>query len=386
MINNTMLIAEKAVAIAEKGENFWQAHVISNILTPIVCLLLLAGCIAMYRHSFWGPRIKMAFKGCVPRLGLFLAIIFFGIALLDSISWVSNAGGKEIKAEHSVALSLPRSLLDRAFSACVGIPEYEFKEQATSSPLAETEFRESDIINPETGEKTRKKKKLKYKHLMGTNNGGVDTCYAVLKGVRPAVLIGTLPLLITLPIALLFGICAGYFGGRLDDIVVYIYTTLSSIPSLLLLISIVYAMGKDMKAVCIALGVTSWVGLCRLVRGETMKLRELEYIQAAKCLGVPVWKTILRHILPNLTHIILITCILTFTALVLSESILAYLGVGLAGSWGSMIANAKSEIAQDPVIWWNLVFASSALFLLVLAVNIVGDAIRDALDPRSSAE
>ena len=117
-----------------------------------------------------------------------------------------------------------------------------------------------------------------------------------------------------------------------------------------------------------------------------MKLRELEYIQAAKCLGVPTWKIVQKHILPNLTHIVLITCILTFTALVLMESILAYLGVGLKSSWGKMIANAKSEIAQDPVIWWNLVFSSLFLFLLVLSVNIVGDAIRNAIDPKASQE
>ena len=117
-----------------------------------------------------------------------------------------------------------------------------------------------------------------------------------------------------------------------------------------------------------------------------MKLRDLDYVQAAKCLGVSTRKIMQKHILPNLTHIILITCILTFTTLVLMESILAYLGVGLKSSWGNMIASAKSEIAQDPVIWWNLVFSSLFLFLLVLSVNIVGDAIRNAIDPKATQE
>jgi len=377
-------LAAKAAENGISADSFWD-YKASNILTPAVTLLLVWGALTMYRNTFWGPRLKMAFKSLTARFGLLLAAIFFVIAFMDSISWISESS-KEEQAKYSVALSKPRTLLDRSFSLFTGVPEYKFKEKASSAPMAKTEFRESDIIDPETGEKKRMKAGLTYTHIMGTNSGGIDTCYAVLKGVRPAVLIGTLPLLITLPIALIFGVCAGYFGGKFDDLVVFIYTTLSSIPSLLLLIAIVYSMGKDMTAVCVALGVTSWVGLCRLVRGETMKLRELEYIQAAKCLGVPIYKTILRHILPNLTHIILITCILTFTALVLSESILAYLGIGLAGSWGSMIANAKSEIAQDPVIWWNLVFSSCALFMLVLSVNIVGDALRDALDPKHSGE
>jgi peptide/nickel transport system permease protein len=363
----------------------WESYMTSNLLAPLFALLIIWATTALIRHSFWGPRLKAAFRTAGARLGLALAGIFFTIAFLDSIAWIDGNGGQS-DSRYSVELNSPRSLLDRLFSAAVGVPEYQFRERAASAPLAPSEFRESSFIDPASGEQLRRKKELRYTHLFGTDSGGRDTFFMVLKGVRPAVLIGTLPLLITLPIALIFGICAGYFGGRFDDFVVWVYTTLSSIPSLLLLISMVYAMGKDMRAVCIALGVTSWVGLCRLLRGESMKLRELEYIQAARCLGVPTRKIILRHILPNLTHIILITCILSFTSLVLAESILAYLGIGLPGSWGSTIASAKSEVAQDPVIWWNLLFASSALFLLVLSVNIVGDAIRDALDPRSSSE
>ena len=113
-----------------------------------------------------------------------------------------------------------------------------------------------------------------------------------------------------------------------------------------------------------------------------MKLRELEYVQAARCLGVPGWKIILRHVVPNLMHIVLITAILAFTGLVLSESVLAYLGLGLDNSWGSIIDSARAEMGREPVIWWNLFFASIALFGLVLSVNVLGDAVRDALDPR----
>jgi peptide/nickel transport system permease protein len=163
-------------------------------------------------------------------------------------------------------------------------------------------------------------------------------------------------------------------------------STLSSIPSILLLITLIMAMGRGPVQVCIAMGVTSWVGFCRIVRGETFKLRELDYVQAARALGVSDLKLIWRHILPNLMHLVVITFVLTFSGLVLSEAILSYLGIGIDGSWGQMIDQARDELARDPIIWWNLAAASAALFALILAVNFVGDAVRDVLDPRTLRE
>jgi peptide/nickel transport system permease protein len=161
---------------------------------------------------------------------------------------------------------------------------------------------------------------------------------------------------------------------------------LASIPSLLLLIALIMALGRGPVQVCVAMGVTSWVGFCRVVRGETFKLRELDYVQAAQALGVSQGRIILRHILPNLMHLVVITFVLLFSGLVLSEAILAWLGIGIDGSWGQMIDQARDELARDPIIWWNLAAASTALFGLILAVNLVGDAVRDVLDPRTLRE
>ena len=138
--------------------------------------------------------------------------------------------------------------------------------------------------------------------------------------------------------------------------------------------------------VCVALGVTGWVGFCRVTRGETLKLRELDYVQAARALGATPFGIIWRHILPNLSHLIVITFVLTFSGLVLSEAVLSWLGLGLDGSWGQMIDQARDELARDPVIWWNLGAASVALFVLILAVNLLGDGVRDVLDPRTRRE
>jgi peptide/nickel transport system permease protein len=207
-----------------------------------------------------------------------------------------------------------------------------------------------------------------------------------LKGARVALLIGGLTSLIAIPLALLFGVSAGYFGGLIDDLVFFVMSTLSSMPGLLLLIALIMVMGRSTLSVCLALAITGWVGFCRLTRGETFKLRELDYVQAARALGVSDARIIVRHILPNLSHLIVITFVLTFSGLVLSEAVLSWLGIGVDGSWGQMIDQARDELSRDPAIWWNLTAAGTALFVLILAINFVGDAIRDIFDPRTLRE
>jgi peptide/nickel transport system permease protein len=192
--------------------------------------------------------------------------------------------------------------------------------------------------------------------------------------------------LIAIPLALLLGVSAGYFGKLIDDIVFFVMSTLASIPSMLFLIALIMALGKGTFSVCIALGVTSWVGFCRLSRGETMKLRELDFVYAARALGVPEHKIIFRHILPNLAHLIVITFVLMFSGLVLTEAVLAWLSIGADNSWGGMIAQAKDELSREPMVSWNVSAAAVAQFGLILSVNFIGDAVRDILDPRTLKE
>jgi peptide/nickel transport system permease protein len=221
---------------------------------------------------------------------------------------------------------------------------------------------------------------------LGTDILGRDVVYRTLKGVRVALLIGGLTSLVVIPIALLFGVSAGYFGRRIDDAVFFVMTVLSSVPTLLLLIALIMALGRGTVQVCVALGVTGWVHFCRIARGETLKLREADFVSAARALGVTEGRIITRHILPNIAHLIIITFALTFTGLVLSETILSYLGIGLDGSWGQMIDQARNELSRTPIIWWNLAGASVALFTLVLTVNLLADAMRDIIDPRTRRE
>ncbi len=240
-------------------------------------------------------------------------------------------------------------------------------------------------------------------HLLGTDKVGQDVFYLSLKAIRTGLVIGTVTTLVMLPFAVLLGIAAGYFRGWVDDIIQYVYTTLSSVPGVLLIAAAVLILQVYMDQhadaftsvtqradirllfLCVILGITGWIGLCRLLRGETLKLREMDYVQAATALGVGSWRIIIRHILPNVMHIVLISVVLDFSGLVLAEAVLSYVGVGVDPamiSWGNMINSARMEMAREPIVWWSLVAAFIFMFGLVLSANLFSDAVRDALDPR----
>ncbi|MED5510603.1 MAG: ABC transporter permease [Pseudomonadota bacterium] len=240
-------------------------------------------------------------------------------------------------------------------------------------------------------------------HVFGTDKVGQDVLYQALKSVRTGLVIGTLTTLVMLPLAIMMGIAAGYFRGWIDDIIQYIYTTLNSIPGVLLIAAAVLilqvymnnnpeqfetiAERADMRLLflCIILGVTSWTGLCRILRAETLKLREAEYVLASRSLGASNFSILHKHILPNLMHLVLIAVVLDFSGLVLAEAVLSYVGVGVDPSmisWGNMINSARLEMARDPVVWWSLTAAFISMFILVLAANLFADVVRDAFDPR----
>lgn len=240
-------------------------------------------------------------------------------------------------------------------------------------------------------------------HLLGTDKVGQDVLYLSLKSIRTGLIIGTVTTLVTLPLALLLGIAAGYWRGWVDDVIQYVYTVLSSIPSVLLIAAAVLMMQvtidthpqwfdnsasrADLRLVflCLILGITSWTGLCRLLRGETLKLREMEYIQAAQSFGVSSFRILTRHIMPNVMHIVLISLVMDFSGLVLAEAVLSYVGVGVDPSmisFGTMINGARLEMGREPMVWWALASAFGFMLVLVLAANLFADAVRDAFDPR----
>ena len=240
-------------------------------------------------------------------------------------------------------------------------------------------------------------------HVLGTDKVGQDVLYLALKSVRISLIIGTLTTLVLLPLGIALGVMAGYFRGWVDDLIQYLYTTLNSIPGVLLIAAAVLilqvfidrhaeffptaAHRADVRllALCAILGLTSWTGLARLLRGEALKLSQLEYIQAAHAFGVPDARILGRHIVPNVAHIVIIAMAMDFSGLVLAEAVLSYVGVGVdpaTTSFGTMINAARLEMGREPIVWWSLAAAFSFMFLLVLAANLFADAVRDGFDPR----
>lgn len=246
-------------------------------------------------------------------------------------------------------------------------------------------------------------------HVLGTDKVGNDVFYLSIKSVRTALLLGTASTLITLPFAVGLGLAAGYLGGWVDDCVQYTYAVVSSVPGVLLIAAGAlvmdlwletgaaagmagnFAASSDFRllCLCVVLGLTGWTGLCRLVRGEVLKLRNSEFTLASRALGASARRIILVHLLPNVMPLVLVTTVLDFSALVLAEAVLTYINIGIdpaTPSWGNMINAARLELTRDPVVWWSLAAAFLGMLGLILPVNLLADVIRDEFDPRSRSQ
>ncbi len=329
-------------------------HLVPASLWVLLIPALFAGMVLRARRQpLWSEAFRRLRRSGRALAAIVVISLYCTVGLLDTIAFARGPGTAE------------KTVIDLIFER----PQ----ERYYSAPLA-TETVGEATPHP-----------LNERHLLGTDSIGNDVLYMTMKGVRTALIIGGLTSLIATPLALLFGLCAGYFGRRVDDAIQYVYTVLDSIPGILLLISLMVVMGRGLPQMCLALGITSWVGLCRLARGEALKHRDREYVRAARALGLGHGRILYRHILPNMLPLVIINVTLGFSGLVLQEAILSYLQIGVApgtGSWGNMIDAARLELAREPIVWWNLTSASAALFILVLAMNFLGDALRDAIDPR----
>jgi peptide/nickel transport system permease protein len=370
----------------------------------MVVYFIIAGRNEGYTRTAW----RQIRKNRLAMVSMVILILYGTVAVLDSIRFrdpVVTDTGEVARTPEGKTIYAPQglSLLDRVFTDIRINTEKTF-----SAPLAARQYVKEPLELPD-GTIIRDYPPLKYPrtHLLGTDKVGSDVLFSALKGIRTGVVIGTGTTIIIIPFAIFFGVLAGFYGGRIDDIIQYIYTTLASIPGVLLIVAFMLIFGtegyqgglvtdKDLFLgflvpndrlfwLCVILGITSWTDLCRIIRGETLKLRELEYVQAARAFGVAKMRIIYRHIVPNVMHLVLITFVLQFSGLVLAEAVLSYIGIGVGpemGSWGNMINTARLELSREPVVWWSLVGAFVFMFGLVLPANIFGDAVRDALDPR----
>ena len=244
-------------------------------------------------------------------------------------------------------------------------------------------------------------------HILGTDYLGRDVLLRAVFATRTAVKVGIVASLISSMFGVALGLIGGYYGGKADAAVLWIYSTFASIPSLLFILAFALLVSKGflsepleaafkafsrglntepgMMAVYLGIGLTGWVPLCRVVRAETLRLRTRPYVTAARALGVNDRAIMIRHILPNLMHLVIVYFTMRFASAVMTEVIVSYLGLGVKfePSWGLMISNGQALFWRGA--WWEIAAATGFMFVLVLALNITGDALRDALDPRHTS-
>ncbi len=362
----------------------WNWYCQDVIVAVLLVILFFTGR-ELSSREYWRQAFKRVFERPLICISFAILCIYVLIAVLDSVGYHPLLRDKDgivmrsTKTDKKLYDEEGLSVLDLMLSGLRNA-----KEKTYSAPLAANQFSKEMMVNDD-GTMERGYPKLKHLHLLGTDRVGTDVLYMSLKAVRTGIIIGAFTTLLVIPFAILFGVVAGYFGGIVDDIIQYIYTVLSSIPSIFLIMAFIIVYGRGLTQLCIIMGVTSWTGLCRVLRGETLKLRESDYVQAAEAMGVSRFRIITKHLIPNVMHIVLITAVLSFSGRVLAEAVLSYLGIGVGGdtmSWGVMINDARLELARSPVIWWKLCAAFVFMLGLVLPANLFGDAVRDALDPK----
>lgn len=223
--------------------------------------------------------------------------------------------------------------------------------------------------------------------LLGTDLQGRSVLWRTLYGARMSLCIALGSTLVAVAIGTALGTVAGYFGGRTDTAITWLFTTVASIPRILLVLAMAYSLRDRLSGIWMliaAMGLTSWVGLCRIIRGEMLKQKTLDYESAARALGLRRFRILWRHLLPNAFYLVIIQFSLLFPLFIHLEVILSYLGLGPGEgvSWGQMIQASLQEMMRSPVVWWQLAAATVAVFGISLALNLFGDALRDALDPR----
>lgn len=219
-------------------------------------------------------------------------------------------------------------------------------------------------------------------HLFGTDSLGRDLLVRTLWGGRISLLVALVSTAVSLAIGVLYGAVAGYVGGRLDQLMMRVVDVLYALPFMFLVILLMVLFGRNIVLIFIAIGAINWLDMARIVRGQTLSLRNREFVEAARAGGVPAGRIIRRHIVPNLLGVVVVYVTLTIPHVILVESVLSFLGLGVQEpmtSWGALVNEGAQELETA---WWMIVFPSLFLALTLFCFNFLGDGLRDALDPR----
>jgi oligopeptide transport system permease protein len=243
-------------------------------------------------------------------------------------------------------------------------------------------------LDPVSVDPSRHHEPPSLEHPFGTDNVGRDYLARVLVGGQTSLLVGLVATLASVSVGVFVGSVAGYFGGRLDEVLMRLVDFLYGIPYMFLVILVMLMFSETARGealpVFVALGLVQWLTMARVVRGQVLTLRRREFVLAAQLLGASDTRVILRHILPNAAGVILVYATLTVPSVIILESFLSFLGLGVKLSWGQLVAEAVGVVNPIRSFWWLLLWPSTLLALTLFSLNHLGDALRDAFDPRAS--
>jgi len=340
------------------------------------------------QRGFWRLVWERFSRDRVGMASLAIVLCFLAVVVLALFGAVAGDWNKEVGIPHAPpdfwGLAHPEPPAEITGSA---INPYQADamdpvewDTTVIDPLEETleRLRESLTVT-ETGEARRDSLPL------GGDRWGRDVLLKTIKGSQTSILVGLTAALLATLLGSLTGALAGYFGGIADNALNWVYNVLNAIPYLLLILAVAAVLQRrGVLTIVFILGLTGWTGVFRLVRAEYIRHRSREYALAARAFGAPSWRVMFLHILPNVSHILLVELSLLTVGFIKSEVILSFLGFGVAVdevSWGSMLNEAQTELILGR--WWELAAATAAMALLVTAFSLLTDALRDALDPKT---
>lgn len=324
-------------------------------------------------HAAW-RRFK------TDRVGMVSALIVVAFLLLILASWLGLVA-KHWQDEVGVANAPPSFLGPRPPEAIgtIEVPKGPNVDLSAVDPLA-PRYKEWD----EAAAKLKTTETVKAETLaLGGDRLGRDVLSKAIKGTEISVFVGVLAALVATGIGTVLGAFSGFFGGKAGDLLEWLYNVFESIPGILLIFAFAAVFGRGILTVVLILGLTGWTGLYRQVRAEFMKHGAREYVRSAEAIGASTWSRMFKHILPNISHVILVRMSLLVVGFIKAEVILSYLGLGVGVedvSWGTMLAEAQSELILG--YWWQLAAATLFMAVFVTAFSLLADAVRDALDPK----
>ena len=330
-----------------------------------------------HSEGVWGLAWRRYRRDRVGVVSLAIVAAFLMLIALSSVKLVAGDWQREVGVPNAPPTLLgPRPAEDLG---TIEVPKGPNVDLSDIDPLAPRYKEWAELASEMKTSETPRQQTLSF----GGDRLGRDVLAKAIKGTEVSVFVGVLAAVVATAIGTLLGALSGFFGGKVGDFLEWLYNVFEAIPGILLIFAFAAVFGRGVGTVVLILGLTGWSGVYRQVRSEFIKHRSREYVRSAEAIGASVWSRIFSHILPNISHVVLVRMSLLVVGFIKAEVILSYLGLGVGVddvSWGTMLAEAQAELILG--YWWQLVAATVFMALFVTAFSLMADAWRDALDPK----